>query len=110
MIVYKIDKESADKANARLRDMAGVIAEVSPSLLVLRKVLAQHDASIETPAITQFRSELIDTVTQAIGLTYTISENAQKLTKTSEQASKHLAAIDEHFGSVLRDSSKSTNK
>jgi hypothetical protein len=103
MTVYKLDKTAADKLNARLRDMLPVLTEISPSLQILRKVLAEHQNALETPAINQYREELIEVLTQAIGYTYTVAEKVEQLTKASDQTARHLAALDDHFGNLLAD-------
>lgn len=102
MITYKIDKQSHAQTNTQIRDMAAVLAEIAPSLQRLQELIDQQSGTISSPSINYFRSELQRRVTEAIELTRGISEDSQKLVSVSDQAGKHLAAIEEHFGAVLR--------
>lgn len=108
MIQYTLDKTQHDRAVARLRDMQKVLDEISPSLQVLRKVLAEHEAAIKAPSLNSYRNEMIQAVTQAIGQTHQIAREVEKLSKVSEQTARHLAAIDEHYGSALRAETEET--
>lgn len=103
MIVYKIDKTAHAKANAEIKAMSSVLAEISPTLQILQGLITQHSSTISSPSIDNYRYELKETIGEAIRLTYTIAENSQKLISVSDQAGKHLSAIEEHFGAVLRD-------
>ncbi len=103
MITYKIDKQSNNNTNTQIRDMAVVLAEIPKTLQVLRDLLNQHESTISAPSINNFRYDLEKQVEVAIESTANITELSQKLSVVSEQAGKHLAAVEEHFGSVLRD-------
>ncbi len=103
MITYKIDKQSNGNANTQIREMSAVLAEIPATLRVLHDVLVQHEATISAPSINSFRYELQKIVEDAISTTKNIADSAQKLSAVSEQAGKHLAAVEEHFGAVLRE-------
>ncbi len=105
MITYKIDKQPNTGVNTQIRDMSAVLAEIPATLRVLHDLLSQHEAAISAPSINSFRYDLEKMVENAIDNTANIAELAQKLSAVSEQAGKHLAAVEEHFGSVLRESS-----
>ncbi len=103
MITYQIDRKALHKLNAEIREMTPVLAEIAPTLQTLMDIVNRHATTINTPAITEFRNDLQNVLTKAIGLTRATVEDTQKLVSVSEQAGKHLAAIEEHFGSTLRD-------
>lgn len=102
MIVYKIDKQPHASVNSQIRDMKAVLDEISPTLQTLQSLLSQQGSSISSPSINNYRNALLEQVGQAISQTRTIAQNAQKLVSVSDQAGKHLVAIEEHFGAVLR--------
>lgn len=102
MITYKIDKPTQAKVSSQIRDMATILAEIPNSLQVLLELLDEQETTISSPSINVFRAELRHAVVEAIERTQVISDDSQKLVNVSEQAGKHLAAIEEHFGSVLR--------
>ncbi len=102
MIVYKVDKQSQTKASTHIRDMATVLAEIGPTLKVLQETIVELEAGISSPSINHYRNELQQMIDQAIGLTHTITENSQKLAAVSDQATKHVVAIENHFDSILR--------
>jgi hypothetical protein len=102
MIVYKIDKQSHAKANSDIKDMATVLAAIPTTLQSLQDLMGQQSSTISSPSINNFRDELLDNIAQAVVLTTTISDDSQKLVSVSDQAGKHLSAIEEHFGAVLR--------
>ena len=103
MITYKIDKQPNAATNTQIREMSAVLAEIPATLRVLLETLSQHESVISAPSINNFRYELQKMVEDAIENTANIAELSQKLSAVSEQAGKHLAAVEEHFGSVLRD-------
>lgn len=107
MIVYKIDKQSQDRASSQIREMERVLAEVPQTLKMLQNALAQQGSTLSTPSINQYRAELDQMINGAIKLTSNINENTKRLVSISEQTSKHLVAIEDHFGSALRN--KPTN-
>ena len=102
MIVYKIDRQPHAKANSEIRDMMAVLAEIAPTLQSLNDALVEHEASISTPTINSFRNELRQSVQEAEAMARKIVDHAQKLISVSDQAGKHLAAIEEHFGAALQ--------
>lgn len=102
MIVYKIDKQPHINANTQIRDMARVLEEIAPTFELLQELLTKHASTISSPSINNFRDELQRNTYEAIRLSRTIAKNAQKLTSVSDQAGKHLSAIEEHFGATLR--------
>ncbi len=103
MITYRIDKQPNIQTNTQIREMSAVLAEIPATLRVLLSVLREHESTISAPSINNFRDELQKMVEDAIASTANISELSQKLSAVSEQAGKHLAAVEEHFGAVLRE-------
>lgn len=106
MIVYKIDKQTQSKANSQIRDMATALAAISPTLQTLQQVIAQQSASISSPSINTYRDELQQSINDAIELANRITDNSQKLAAVSDQAGKHLAAIEDHYTNVLQDEAR----
>jgi methyl-accepting chemotaxis protein len=106
MIVYKIDKQSHSRTNAQIRDMATVLEEIPATLETLLEIIEQQELAFVTPSINAFRSELQQSVKNAVSLTKTVAERSQKLASVSDEASKHLLAIEDHFGAVLRKASQ----
>lgn len=102
MITYKIDKQAQADASKQIRDMEAVLNEIAPSLQLLAEAIARHEAAIASPSINNFRYDLQKMVNDAIVTTRSIAQNAQRLVSVSDQASKHLVAIEDHFGAVLR--------
>jgi len=109
MIVYKVDKQPHMSANSRIRDMAPVLTEIAPSLQILQDVIAKQGQTISSPSIDTFRHQLNRDIAEAIELTRAIAERSQKLAGVSDQAGKHLAALEDHFDAVLRTKSQSTD-
>lgn len=109
MIVYKIDKQPHAKVNSYIQDMAIVLEAIAPTLESLQEALKQHGAAISAPSIDDFRDDLQQAISSAVKLANTISADSQKLATVSDQASKHLVAIDEHFGAALRGPSTATS-
>jgi len=103
MITYKIDKQPNSAANTQIREMSAVLAEIPATLRVLRDVLNQHESAISAPSINDFRYQLEKMVEDAAETTKNIAELSQRLSAVSEQAGKHLAAVEEHFSAVLRE-------
>ncbi len=102
MISYKIDKQAHAQASGEIKDMTAVLAEIAPTLQALYDVMRAHEATISSPSIDSFRSELQQMIVEATMLTRAISEKSQKLVVVSDQAGKHLASIEDHFGAALR--------
>ncbi len=108
MISYKIDKQNLNKVNSEIRNMSALLAEISPTLQTLNEMLTEHDIAINTPSINAFRDELKFLVNESSKLTKRVAENTEKLLAVSDQAGKHLSAIEEHFGATLREKSVET--
>ncbi len=108
MITYRIDKTSHAKVNSQIRDMENILNEIPNSLQVLLELLNEQAATISSPSINNYRADLQRRVTDAIASTQQIAADSQKLITVSEQAAKHLSAIEEHFGAVLRQNSPVT--
>jgi hypothetical protein len=106
MITYRIDKQTNSNINSELKEMLAVLGEIAPTLKSLHDLVAQHEASISTPTINAYRDELRLKIVQAIELSREITEDTPKLISVSDQAGKHLAAIEEHFGAALREEAK----
>jgi hypothetical protein len=102
MIVYKIDKQAHARANNKVKEMDAVLREVAPTLQILAEILTDQSESISSPTINAFRAELIQRVNAAVTQTAKIADDAQRLVAVSDQAGKHLSAIEEHFGAQLR--------
>lgn len=102
MITYKIDKTSQVRVTSQIKEMAAVLQEIPSTLQVLHELLEEQKGTISSPSINQFREDLQLAIVKAIDDTRNIAEESQKLASVSDQASKHLSAIEEHFGSVLR--------
>lgn len=109
MITYKIDKHINGKTNAQIRDLSGFLSDVSPTLHHLQKVLIEHEAALSSGPIDKYRKDLLEMVTEAIDLTSAIADNTQKLAAVSDQAAKHLAAMDDHFSAILTNKSTPQN-
>lgn len=105
MITYKVDKPSQAKVSSQIRDMQNVLAEIPASLQVLLELVQEQEGTISSPSINMYRADLERAVVEAIERTRAIADNSQKLVSVSEQAAKHLSAIEEHFGAVLRSKS-----
>lgn len=102
MIVYKIDKQPHIQTNTQIRDMARVLEEIAPTLELLQELVAKQSSTISSPSINNFRDELQRDIYETIRLARKISESSQRLVSVSDQAGKHLSAIEEHFGAALR--------
>ncbi len=102
MIVYKIDKQSHGKISSQVKDMEAVLKEIAPTLQMLSQMLAEQQGTISSPSIDAYRADLHRRVNEAVNATSRIADDTQRLIAVSEQAGKHLAAIEEHFASSLR--------
>ncbi len=101
MIEYKLDKESNNSATAHIRDMDVVLKEISTTYQILLEVIDQQEMALSSPSINNFRKELRTTVRQSILLAESVTENSAKLVIISEQAGKHLSAIEDRFSAAL---------
>lgn len=108
MIEYKLDKDTNNDANAHIRNMGGVLREISTTYQILLEVIDQQESTLSSPGINNFRKELRGAVSEAIKSAETIAENSAKLVIISEQASKQLAAIDDRFSAALKKHTKAT--
>ncbi len=102
MIVYKIEKQAAQRINARIREMDAVLKEIAPTLQILAEIVAEQGETISSPTLNAYRSDLQHRLAAAVTETARIADDAQRLIAVSDQAAKHLAAIEEHFGTQLR--------
>lgn len=102
MITYQVDRNTLQRLNGELKELSPLIAEISPTLQSLLEIVSQHASAISTPTVNDFRADLLDQLQKAVVLTRASMEDVQKLVSVSDQAGKHLAAIEEHFGGVLR--------
>ena len=105
MIVFKIDKTSHTTASSQIKDMSAVLEEIATSLELLQSALDEHERAISTPTIDDFRGVLQQMTANGVTLTRRIYEYSQQLCAVSDQATKHLVALDEHSGAALRDKS-----
>jgi flagellar hook-associated protein FlgK len=105
MIVYKVDNQNKDAhLNAELREVAAELASVAPVLQRLQSIVNKHEETISAPSIVEFRSNLQRMVSDASSLTQRISQNSLTLIDVSEQASRYLTSIEEHYSKILHDS------
>lgn len=102
MIVYKIDKQSHARANNRIREMEAVLQELAPTLQILSEILSDQSETISSPTINAFRADLQQRINTLVPQVSKVSSDAQRLVAVSDQAGKHLTAIEEHFGAQLR--------
>lgn len=102
MITYKIDKTAQTQADSDISDMEDVLNEITPTLRTLYEIITRHELAISYPSMTEFRAQLKQEIGQAIESTRAIAEKSKKLVLVSDQAAKHLVAIEEHFGAALR--------
>lgn len=101
MITYKVDTHNQEKSNSRIRDLTSFLNDVSPTMHRLQKNLIEHEATLSSGPLNRYRAQLLDMVTEAIDLTSSIAEKTHRLVTVSEQTAKHLAALDDHFETVL---------
>ncbi len=106
MITYKVSKQSLAGANTDIRAQLRDLAEISSAFKSLQDKLAVHEDAIASPTLNAYREEIERLVDTAISLTGNISDKTQKLSNVSEQAGKHLIAIEDHFNAVLQDGAK----
>ncbi len=102
MIVYKVDKLPNAKANSQIHDMSNVLKEVATTWQVLKDAIDQQESALSSPSINNFRNDLQLMISDGIRLAEAIAENSEKLVMVSEQASKHLTAIEDHFSAALQ--------
>ncbi len=104
MIIYKIDNQAQDtKLNTEMREVATELASVTPALRRLQSIVNKHEATISAPSIVEFRNNLQRMVSDASSLMQRISQNSLTLIEVSEQASKHLTELEDHYSKMLRD-------
>lgn len=108
MISYKIDKAGLNKVNSDLREIAALLAEISPTLQTLNDMLMTHEQTISSPSINGYRDELKVLTAEATMATKKIADNTDRLIAVSDQAGKHLSAIEDHFGATLRERTTET--
>ncbi len=101
MFNYKIDNQQLTKTNGQIKDMDAVLSEIPNTLRVIQDLLAQHEASIATPTINNFRLDTQHMIPEAIRLTQLIATHAQKLAEASDQAGKQLVAVEEGVKATL---------
>lgn len=102
MIVYKIDKQALNRVNNRIREMDAVLKEIAPTLQILAEIVAEQGETISSPTLNRYRSNLQHRIAAATTETARIADDAQRLIAVSDQAGKHLSAIEEHFGAQLQ--------
>jgi hypothetical protein len=101
MIEYKLDNESNNDATAHLKDMDNVLKEISVTYQILLEVIAQQQSALSSPSIDKFRQDLHQSVQRAIDVAENINKNTATLVMISEQASKHLIALEDRFSEAL---------
>jgi hypothetical protein len=104
MIIYKVDDKPIDEnLNVQIREIATELAAMAPKLQNLYSIVTKHGDTISAPSIVEFRRNLQRMVGDASTLTQRISQNSLTLIEVSEQASKQLTAIEQHYSTILRD-------
>lgn len=102
MIEYKVENSSQTITNSEIREMAAQLASIAPTLQKFQSIIGKHESTISSPSIALFRSDLKKMVNEATALTRKISENSQTLVEVSEQTTKYLASIEDHYSEVLK--------
>ncbi len=102
MIIYKVDNQTQTEVSTQIKDMGAVLSEISPTLRILKELLSEHKTAISQPSIDKYREELLTMLFEAIRLTHQISINAQRLSSISEQATKHMATLENQIAAALQ--------
>lgn len=103
MIVYKVEDKPQSEVHDQIRNIATEVATIAPALQKLQSIVSKHENTISSPSIVEFRKNLQKMAEDASELNKRISENSLILVEVSEQASKHLASIEQHYGTILED-------
>lgn len=101
MIEYKIDQKPNSAATSHIKDMDAVLREIVTTYEIMLDVVNQQEEALSSPTINNFRKELKAQIVQAMELSGNIVDNSRKLVIISEQASKQLLAIEDHFSNTL---------
>lgn len=110
MIEYRIDQKSNNTATSHIRDMDAVLSEISNTYEIILDVVKQQENALSSPTINNFRKDLKTMISQAIELSDEIVSNSRKLVVISDQASKQLLAIEDHFSTTLEKHSNKANR
>lgn len=102
MIAYKLDNPTRIKADQQIAQMGEVLAEIAPTLRILRGLINEHKTTISGTALGQYRDELQSMVNEAISLTHTIAKNAIRLSKVSDLAANQLSALEIQIAESLK--------
>lgn len=103
MIVYTVEDKPQSEVHDQIRNIATEVATITPALQKLQSIVSKHENTISSPSIIEFRKNLQKMAKDASELNKRISENSLILVEVSEQASKHLASIEQHYGTILED-------
>lgn len=103
MLVYRIDTQDGKEINNEMRQIATELATLTPALRRLKSAVARHSHTIDSPSITQFRENLNRMLADAEVLNQRVSENSLFLAEVSEQASKHIISVEQHYNTILKD-------
>lgn len=110
MIEYKLDHKPNSVATSHIKDMDSVLREIANSYEVLLDVIDQQESALSSPTINNFRNQLKERVLKGIDMSNAIVEDSRKLVVISDQASKQLQAIEEHFSSALEKHDSKPNR
>lgn len=101
MITHKVEKELLDSVNSDIRNKLRELAEMQAAIKNLQGTMEEHEAAIDSPAITSFRHELNSMIGEISELLASIPVRLQKLAAVSEQTGRHLSALEEHSEAAL---------
>lgn len=108
MITYKVDDKPQSDINAQLRDVSTELARITPALQKLEMIVSKHEESISSPSIEQFRTNLRRMAKDAAYINRRIAENSLVLVQVSEEASKQLSSIEQHYSTILNEKTPSS--
>ncbi len=108
MIVYKLNQHTQIKADAQIKDMDAVLSEIPTTLCILRDLLNEHQQSISTKSIDQYRDDLSQMISEAIRISNIIAVNSFRLSSVSDQVAKQLAVFDTQIGDSLKGQSEAS--
>ncbi len=103
MLVYKVDTQDGKEINSEIRQIANELATLTPTLRKLKSMVTRHISTIDSPSITQFRDNLNRMLGDAEMINQRVSENSLMLVEVSEQASKHLISVEQHYEAILKE-------
>lgn len=103
MTIYKIDENPTNEINKHIANMDNVLNEIAVTYAILLELLESQASTLSAPSIDLFREGLKETVNIAVVNATIIREKSAKLVKVSEQASKHLSAVESRVDIALQE-------